>query len=208
MIQGYINSLPPDEQFDMDADDGTFFMNYEDWRDSFSTLFLNNDFPDQWTGVRFMAEWTLQNSGGLPVNYKKENLDRYGKNPQFLIKAATDTELMFSMSQTGGRLPPATGEYYNYPFVETLHYGCAAVFKLPKGQEHLQSFNKEQLVLLTPIKRERENSGRCTLLAGQSYVIVCCTELAGKLGKFHLSIYFNQRLRDVAVKRVFAANDK
>jgi len=28
MIEAYINNLPPDEQFDIDADDGTFFMSY------------------------------------------------------------------------------------------------------------------------------------------------------------------------------------
>lgn len=37
-IQQYINSLPPDEQFDMDADDGTFLMHYNDWKDQYSTL--------------------------------------------------------------------------------------------------------------------------------------------------------------------------
>ena len=36
MIQSYVNGLPPDEQFDIDADDGTFFMSYEDWRDHYS----------------------------------------------------------------------------------------------------------------------------------------------------------------------------
>ena len=65
----------------MDADDGTFFIGYEDWRDNFDTLFLNNDFPAFWSGVRFQSQWTLANSGGLPSTYKKEKLERYGKNP-------------------------------------------------------------------------------------------------------------------------------
>jgi len=45
--------LPPDEQFELDSDDGTFLMHYNDWKNNFSTLFLNIDFPDHWTGVRF-----------------------------------------------------------------------------------------------------------------------------------------------------------
>ena len=69
MIEKYIQTLPPDEQFDIDADDGTFFMSYEDWRDNFSTLFLNNDFPEDWTGVRFKSAWTKSNSGGIPKAY-------------------------------------------------------------------------------------------------------------------------------------------
>lgn len=66
VIQSYINSLPPDEQFEIDADDGTFFMHYDDWIDNMSTLFINIDFPDAWCGVRFASQWTKFNSGGLP----------------------------------------------------------------------------------------------------------------------------------------------
>jgi hypothetical protein len=75
MIQAYIDSLAPDEKFDIDADDGTFFMSYEDWRDHFSTLFLNNDFPEDWTGVRFKSAWTKNNSGGIPSSYTKAKLE-------------------------------------------------------------------------------------------------------------------------------------
>jgi len=109
---------------------------------------------------------------------------------------------MFSVSQTGGRLPK-TGTYYDYPFVETLHYANAAVFELPSGQNYLQAFDKDKLHLMTPLKRERENSGRCLLKAGKNYVIVPSTEVKGKKGVFYLSAYFNQRLRDVEIKRVF-----
>ena len=56
---------------------------------------------------------------------------------------------------------------------------------------------------MTPVKRERENSGRCQLKAGKTYVIVPSTEIAKKKGTFYLSAYFNQRLRDVEIKRVF-----
>ena len=57
--------------------------------------------------------------------------------------------------------------------------------------------------MMTPIKKERENSGRFSLLAGETYVIVPSTELQGKRGVFYLSTYFNKRLRDVEIKRVF-----
>ena len=55
LLTKYINSLPPDEWFDLDADDGTFLIHYDEWKDNFSTLFLNNDFPEDWTGVRFKS---------------------------------------------------------------------------------------------------------------------------------------------------------
>jgi hypothetical protein len=48
------------------------------------------------------------------------------------------------------------------------------------------------------------------LKAGEdkAYIIVCSTELQGKKGDFYLSVYFNQALRDVQLKRVFNAEDK
>ena len=57
-LDAYVDSLPPDERVPLDADDGTFFMEYSEWKDIFSTLFLNVDFPDEWTGVRFKSAWT------------------------------------------------------------------------------------------------------------------------------------------------------
>merc|ERR1719454_786466 len=61
---------------------------------------------------------------------------------------------------------------------------------------------------MSPIKRERENTGRVLLEAGSSYVVVCSTELPGKTGEFFLNFYFNQALRDVELKRVFHPTDK
>lgn len=73
-------------------------MEYSEWKDIFSTLFLNVDFPDEWTGVRFKSAWTKQNSGGLPNSMKAEIRERYAKNPQFFVKPMADCELMFAMS--------------------------------------------------------------------------------------------------------------
>lgn len=133
-VERYISNLPPDEQFELDADDGTFLMSYEDWKDHFSTLFLNNDFPEDWTGVRFKSSWTVQNSGGLPQHYEAVHLQRYARNPQFLIQPKNDCQLMFSMQQTGGRLPKTRGVYSQYPFSDSLHYACVGVFELQANE--------------------------------------------------------------------------
>jgi hypothetical protein len=80
LLLDYIKTLPPDEQFDLDADDGTFLIHYDDWKGNFSTLFLNNDFPEDWTGVRFKSQWDA-NCGGLPTKYERSLLEKYAKNP-------------------------------------------------------------------------------------------------------------------------------
>jgi hypothetical protein len=41
-----------------DPDNGVFHMEYEDWNDCYTQLFINWDFPDEWTGVRFHSYWT------------------------------------------------------------------------------------------------------------------------------------------------------
>ena len=42
---------------------------------------------------------------------------------------------------------------------------------------------------MSPIKRERENSGRVKLDPNETYIIVPACELKGTIGDFHLSIY-------------------
>jgi len=61
-LEEYIASLAPDEQFKLGADDGTFLISFNDWKDNFSTLFINIDFPEDWTGVRFKSKWTKSNA--------------------------------------------------------------------------------------------------------------------------------------------------
>ena len=95
-----------------------------------------------------------------------------------------------------------------YPFAEQLYYASVAVFECKEGMQHIESFDKDQLRFMSPIKRERENSGRCKLEKEKCYVIVCSTELEDKRGDFYLSVYFNQNLRDVQCKRVFHPLDK
>lgn len=211
-LKDYIATLPEDEQFDPDADDGTFLIPYRDWRDNFSTLFINNDFAEEWTGVRFKSAWTAVSCGGLPLAYNDKERKKFAANPQFLIKPKEDCEMMFSLQQTGGRLPMVVDSrdrksYYEYPFVETLTYATVGVFNVGENKRTLDSFDKDALVYLAPIKRERENAGRVQLKANKTYIIVPSTEKEKQLKEFYLSVYLNKDLRDVEIKRVFHAND-
>ena len=88
-----------------------------------------------------------------------------------------------------------------------MHYACAGVFELTGKNRYLKEFDKKNIKYLSPIKRERENSGRCHLDAGKTYVIVPSTEIRGKTGEVYISIYVDQPLRDVEIKRVFHPND-
>ena len=52
--------------------DGTFLINYKSWRECYNRIFVVNDFPDDWSAIRFRSEWTKANSGGLPLRKTKE----------------------------------------------------------------------------------------------------------------------------------------
>lgn len=56
---------------------------------------------------------------------------------------------------------------------------------------YLKHFDKDNLTFCSPIKRERENSGRVLLKKGNSYIIITSTENSKTRGKFFLSVYFN-----------------
>jgi len=83
-----------------------------------------------------------------------------------------------------------------------------SVFKVPEGTSHLTSFKKEDLVFVSPIKREKENMGRFKVKAKQTYIIVCSLENPNYRNEFNLSVYFDQALRDVEIMRVFHPDDK
>ena len=83
-----------------------------------------------------------------------------------------------------------------------------AVFKLEMGEKYLKAFDRHKIKFLSPVKRERENTGRVQLDGGETYVIVASTELEGTVGDVFMSIYVNQALRDVEIKRVFHPLDK
>lgn len=106
--------------------------------------------------------------------------------------------------------------YSTYPYQDQLKYGNVSIFRLDnknggqnqqKNCPYLKFFDKESLVFCSPIKQERENTGRVLLKKGEQYVIVCATENSKKRGRFYLSVYFNQALRDVQIKRVFHPED-
>ena len=56
-------------------------INYASWRDIYNRIFVVNDFPDEWSAVRFHSEWKATCSGGLPIEKTPEANRRFCKNP-------------------------------------------------------------------------------------------------------------------------------
>lgn len=66
-IEAYRNELELEEQFEIGAEDGTFLINYKEWRNIYNRLFVANDFECEWNAIRFESEWKMETSGGCPL---------------------------------------------------------------------------------------------------------------------------------------------
>lgn len=45
------------ENFEIDKNDGKFFMDYDDWIKVFHNLYISYDFRDSWSGMRIKDEF-------------------------------------------------------------------------------------------------------------------------------------------------------
>lgn len=85
-IKEYVEKLEDqDEKFEPGENDGTFLMNYQSFRDLYNNMFICVDFPDEWSGIRYNAEWNATCSGGLFNPYNEQNFVKWAQNPQYLI---------------------------------------------------------------------------------------------------------------------------
>ena len=128
------------EDYDPEADDGTFFMCYKDWRRVFNNLFVSIKFPADWSGRRARAEWNDNTAGGFPLKKTPEQFVSYAKNPQFRItlnrSGGAPTELFITVGQVDGRLIRG----YKYPFKEVVSPFNVCLFNLAQGEEKLEKF--------------------------------------------------------------------
>jgi len=52
-LQNYIDELEEDERFELGEEDGTFLINFKEWRSIYNRLFIANDFDCDFNAVRF-----------------------------------------------------------------------------------------------------------------------------------------------------------
>ena len=51
------------EKVEMNFNDGTFFMSFDDWYANYTSLFVAVNFPKQWTGKRTQGSWASDRGG-------------------------------------------------------------------------------------------------------------------------------------------------
>lgn len=85
-IVAKINELYKGEEedgFTPGKDDGSFMINYSNWRDIYNNMFIIYDFPNSYNAIRCKSEWSKakNNMGGTPGNMDKQCLINWAKNP-------------------------------------------------------------------------------------------------------------------------------
>lgn len=146
--------MEEDEQFDLNAEDGLFFMNFQLFRQVYDKIFIAQNFPDEWWCVRFETEWNDDTSGGLPIPKNDETSKRYAENPQYLVYSPfSDFEIFVSLGQSDGRVKGDDGTYARYPFKERLISAHLAIYELPDGETKLNDYynSGKQIVKNGPV---------------------------------------------------------
>lgn len=203
-LQKLINEMEEDERFDMDEEDGLFFMNFKSFRTVFDRIFIAQNFPDEWWCIRYESEWIPDEcSGGLPKEGTAAACLRYAENPQYMIQPTeTDCEIFVSLGQNDGRLKTEDGQFYQYPFKEALIAGDLTIWQLDDGETKLMKYQRDKILAKNGPVRASSNAVRTKLKKGKTYVIVPSPMNANTYGKFYLSIYLSCNLHDVNIERI------
>ena len=176
------------ELVEKENDDGAFFMSFYDFIRIWHNLSISKNFPDRYTGYRFLSEWNEKTSGGTPYSSDPRLMTAYMKNPQFIVKITKPTHIFMSLGQEDGRIK-SRGEI-PFPYNGLIHPLSLCVFKLEANEDRLEAFDGGRLINPPFIKNYRDVQVDIMLNEGK-YAVVPSTKNEGLFGNFFLSIYFD-----------------
>eukprot|EP00727_Mastigamoeba_balamuthi_P000564 m51a1_g10504 putative calpain-9 isoform 1 (753) ;mRNA; f:148142-151278 len=88
------------------AEDGTFFMSFEDFGRHFEKVYLCKDVPQGWSSVSVQGSWVPGRTAGGCLNYPS-----WVYNPQYLVSVTRPTQGFLVLSQGDFRKYGAEGGY-------------------------------------------------------------------------------------------------
>ena len=102
----WTNQLRQMMQFSKDAQDGTFWMGFEDVAQWFNTFYFCRPADDMWTRMAAKSAWVDLTAGGSPL------VVSWRHNPQWLLTVNKPTRVLITLSVlTELAAPPAIGLY-------------------------------------------------------------------------------------------------
>ncbi|PKC04405.1 cysteine proteinase [Rhizophagus irregularis] len=174
------------------ADDGDFWMSFDDWMLNFSILIicrhLNTSifsFEKRWHGITFRGEWSIEKSlAGGCVNNKKT----FYQNPQYRIVTHKPTTLIIGLMQEDKRAN-ITRENLTIDFV---------VLKVEENRKyriHKSTFDVAGRVTYI---NTREVTARIALKSG-NYILIPSTFNYGDEGHYFMRMFSGNR---ISIKRL------
>ncbi|KAF0716505.1 Aste57867_2814 [Aphanomyces stellatus] len=82
-----------EEVTEVNQNDGTFFMTFDDWRNRYTHFFAGIDFADEWNGLRVQGKWDETSNGGNTTKSTWIN------NPRYQLHVQERCHLYMSVSQ-------------------------------------------------------------------------------------------------------------
>lgn len=136
-------------------------------------------------------------------------MKRFANNPQYLFAPTLDTEILISIGQPDGRIWRGEEIQEMHPFSKRMKPMNVYIIELEEGKDKVEKFDGsligKNMMESMKLSITREQTLRKKLTAGKKYVIIPTMKIAGTLGKFFLSIYFDTPLYSIDTRRL---NDK
>ena len=173
------------EKIDFSKDDGTFLMRFSDFRKIFNNIFFCQNFPHNIIGIRFYDEWTIENSGGLPLHNTRQEFIDFFTNPQYYFQINKPGKIIICLCQNDGRLQGS-----KFPFEQYIKKVCMIVFKV-KEEMPIDTFDGR--IEQTVIAQRRDLSIELNLERG-SYIVIPSLKDKGVCTNFYLEFYFEDEL--------------
>eukprot|EP00163_Fabomonas_tropica_P002696 TRINITY_DN1208_c0_g1_i3.p1 TRINITY_DN1208_c0_g1~~TRINITY_DN1208_c0_g1_i3.p1 ORF type:complete len:485 (+),score=113.83 TRINITY_DN1208_c0_g1_i3:1143-2597(+) len=161
------------------GDDGTFWMSFDDLCNEFTKLFVCRLYDDEigkvWDKHVIHGEWKGLSAGG--------SMDHptWRSNPQYLVRAAVNTEIFVVVSQADARMHKGNNTY-------STAAGAYIVKSTTPGIKDLQ-VTPDDVVAQTPFAYAREVSTPCDIQGGVVYNIIACAYKPEHVGKFTITVY-------------------
>ena len=155
-----------------EADDGVFFMSFEDFVREFRNLYICRIFPETWSATGLASAWSGASAGGC------SNFDTCKNNPQFLLEISVPTQTFITVAKD--MLNASDVEHIAF-FVFVSKDGGASKIdpQYARAGDRVGSSGK-----YSPL---REVSAELKLKPGK-YVIVPTTFKAGQEGEFVVAV--------------------
>eukprot|EP01052_Picozoa_sp_SAG31_P025661 SAG31_NODE_2262_length_6062_cov_12.422774_5_plen_463_part_00 len=186
------STLPQDAPYTF-GDDGTFWMDIEDFSKQFNTLYILRDLPEGqgWAGLSVDGVWVRgDTAGGSPAN------GTFMQNPQYHFSVAESTEVLILLEQPDMRMKFRGGSGSMFPTPIGL-----SIVKVPPEETdgELAAMSAKQLQKSLVCRSEkwqkqRDTAIECTLLpsgdARQArYAIIPSTFQPNQESEFRLHLW-------------------